>query len=61
MININHFLNKIKTAQAAHSKTVVLTLPEATGLHADITALLLELQKKTVTKPETIMLRGEDF
>jgi len=61
MIYVNHFLNKIKAAQASNNRAVTLSMAEATGLHADITALLLELQKKTEPANEKIMLRGEDF
>lgn len=43
MIHIQRFLDKLAGVEGRHGREVVLTMPEARGLHSDITRLLAQI------------------
>lgn len=61
---IDRFLDRVRAAESRQQREVIMTVMEARDLHADITRLLMKLEKASTDQEPTVVsveLRGQDF
>lgn len=60
---IERFLERVRSAESRNQRELVMNLAEARDLHADVTRLLLRLEKAHTDTANNIQieLHGKDF